>query len=265
MRKWKTLSLLWLLLAASLTGARQIEAQEIRVAAAADLKYALDEVIAQFENRHPGTSVSATYGSSGNLFAQLDNDAPFDLFLSADARLPRRLVQRKKAAPNSFFLYATGRLVIWVPNASRIDVKTLKMRALTAPSVRKISIANPQHAPYGQAAVAAMNKAGFYGQARAKLVLGENVAQAAQFIEVGAADIGIIALSLAKSPKMQKAGRYWEIPLSLFPRLEQGGIIAASSRNPTIARQFLAHLTGKMGRAVLQSYGFILPASGAGR
>ncbi len=263
MKFLKIAASLWLFLAASLAGAHRAGAQEIRVAAAADLKYALDEVIADFEKARPGASVSATYGSSGNLFAQLDNGAPFDLFLSADAKFPRRLVQNKKAAPDSFFLYAVGRLVIWVPNDSPLDVKKLGMRALVAPGVRKISIANPQHAPYGQAAVAAMSKAGVYEGAKGNLVLGENVAQAAQFVQTGAADIGVIALSLAKSSKMQKAGRYWEIPLSLFPRLEQGGIILASSRNLALAREFRAQLTGKSGRSVLRRYGFILPSVAA--
>jgi len=258
--KFSKIALPWLLLAASVTGVHRVEAQEIRVAAAADLKYALDEIIAGFEKARPGASVSATYGSSGNLFAQLNNGAPFDLFLSADAKFPRRLVQNKNAAPESFFLYGVGRLVVWVPNASPLDVKKLKMRALLAPSVRKISIANPQHAPYGQAAVAAMKKAGVYQGARGNLVLGENVAQAAQFVQTGAADVGVIALSLAKSPRMQKAGRYWEIPPSLFPRLEQGGVTLASGRNPALARQFQVQLTGKRGRAVLKHYGFILPA-----
>ncbi len=263
MKLWKLASLC--LLAATLMGAHPAKAQEIRVAAAADLKYALDEIIAGFEKRNPGASVSATYGSSGNLFAQLDNGAPFDLFLSADAKFPRRLVQGKKAAPDSFFLYAVGRLVVWVPNASPLDVKQLKMRALSAPGVRKISIANPQHAPYGQAAVAAMKKAGVYEGAKANLVLGENVAQAAQFVQTGAADIGVIALSLAKSSKMQKEGRYWEIPLSLFPRLEQGGIVLSSSKNPVLARRFRAELTGKAGRTTLQRYGFILPSVAAAK
>ena len=262
-KRWKlskTAVPLWLLLAVPMMGAYRVEAQEIRVAAAADLKYALDEIIAGFEKGRPGASVSATYGSSGNLFAQLGNGAPFDLFLSADAKFPRRLMQKQKAAPDSFFLYAVGRLVIWVPNASPLNVTKLKMQALLAPGVRKISIANPQHAPYGQAAVAAMKKAGVYEGVKENLVLGENVAQAAQFVQAGAADVGIIALSLAKSSKMQKAGRYWEIPLSLFPRLEQGGIVLSSSRNPMLARQFRAQLTGKSARSVLTRYGFILPA-----
>ncbi len=179
---------------------------EILVAAAADLKFALDEIVQGFQKEHPDAKVSITYGSSGNLFSQIDNGAPFDLFLSADIDFPKKLIERKKAAADSLFPYAVGQVVIWVPKNSPIDVQKLGMRALLDPSVHKIAIANPEHAPYGRAAVAAMKKLGVYDQVADKLVLGENIAQTAQFVESRAADIGLIALSLAVSPKMKSAG-----------------------------------------------------------
>jgi molybdate transport system substrate-binding protein len=233
--------------------------REIIVAAAADLKFALDEIVQQFEKEHPQAKVSVTYGSSGNLFSQIDNGAPFDLFLSADIEFPKRLIERKKAAADSLFPYAVGQLVIWVPKDSPIDVQKLGMRALLDPSVHKIAIANPEHAPYGRAAAAAMKKLGVYDQVADKLVLGENIAQTAQFVESHAADIGLIALSLAVSPKMKAAGTYWEVPLDAYPRLEQGGVILSATKQPELARQFREMVVGPQGRETLQRYGFIMP------
>jgi molybdate transport system substrate-binding protein len=150
-------------------------------------------------------------------------------------------------------------VVVWVPNGSPIDVEKLGIEALLNPSIRKIAIANPEHAPYGRAAVAAMKTLGVYDKVSDKLVLGENIAQAAQFVESGAADIGLIALSLAVSPKMKSEGRYWEVPLDAYPRLEQGGVILSTSKQPELARQFRDVMVGPQGRETLRRYGFILP------
>ncbi|MGD1018937.1 MAG: molybdate ABC transporter substrate-binding protein [Verrucomicrobiia bacterium] len=236
-----------------------VAAAQITVAAAADLKFALDEIAVGFQKQHPDAKIIVTYGSSGNLFAQIDNGAPFDVFLSADIDFPRRLIENKKAVADSLFPYAVGRVVVWVPNDSPIDVGKLGIESLLTPSVRKIAIANPEHAPYGRAAVAAMKKLGVYDKVSGKLVLGENIAQAAQFVESGAADIGLIALSLAVSPKMKGEGRYWEVPLDAYPRLEQGGVILSASKQPDLARQFRTVMVGPQGRETLRRYGFILP------
>ena len=229
------------------------------VAAAADLRFALDQIAADFQKRHSNIAVRVSYGSSGNLFTQIDNGAPFDLFLSADIDFPRKLIEQKKAVADSLFSYAIGRVVVWVPNDSPIDVEKLGIKALLNPSVRKIAIANPEHAPYGHAAVAAMKKLGVYDKVSDKLVLGENIAQAAQFVESGAADIGLIALSLAVSPKMKSEGHYWEVPLDAYPRLEQGGVVISASKQPDLARQFRAAMVRPQGRETLRRYGFILP------
>jgi molybdate transport system substrate-binding protein len=233
--------------------------QTLTVAAAADLKFALDPIVADFQKQHFNVMVRVSYGSSGNLFAQIDNGAPFDLFLSADIDFPRKLIENKKAVADSLFSYAVGRIVVWLPNNSPIDVGKLGIEALLSPSVRKIAIANPEHAPYGRAAVAAMRKLGVYDKVSNKLVLGENIAQAAQFVESGAADIGLIALSLAVSPKMKTEGRYWEVPLDAYPRLEQGGVIVSASKQPDLARQFRNMVVSPQGRETLRRYGFILP------
>ncbi len=232
---------------------------DLLVAAAADLKFALDEVIVRFGKTHPQVTVKASYGSSGNLFAQIAQGAPFDLFLSADADFPRRLVTTGKADEASRFIYGIGRLVVWVPKASGIEVEKAGIRALLDPRAAKIAIANPAHAPYGAAAVAAMEHYGIHAAVKDRLVLGENVAQAAQFVGSGAADIGIIARSLAVAPKMADAGRLWKVPAKAHPRLEQGGVVLTGGKNAEAARALRAVLTGGEGRAVLARYGFVLP------
>lgn len=233
--------------------------REVRVAAAADLKFALDAVFAGTAVSTQGVRPAVTYGSSGSFYAQIENGAPFDLFLSADAEYPRRLAE-KGLADGEPFLYAIGRIALWVPAGSRLDVTALGLRALLDPSVRKVAIASPRHAPYGRAAEAAMRSLGVYDGAKGKLVLGENVAQAAQFVQSGAADAGIVALSLALAPQMRASGRYVEIPLGSYPRMEQGGIVLRGAREPAAARALRDTLLGPRGRAVLEEYGFFLTA-----
>lgn len=248
----------WLLL---LAWPQKVSAAELKVAAAADLKYALDELSTEFQTTHPGLKVDITYGSSGSFYAQLQNGAPFDLFLSADIAYPRKLAEAGLALGSNVFRYAVGRIVVWVPRASALDVQKLGIQALVVPGVKKIAVANPAHAPYGRAAVAAMKALGVYEQAAPKLVYGENIAQTAQFIQSGAADIGIIALSLALAPPMHGTGRYWQIPVESYPPLEQGGIILRDAKEPGAAASFRDFVLRQRGRAVLKRYGFALPAS----
>jgi molybdate transport system substrate-binding protein len=241
----------------SLTGTSS-RAAELTVAAAADLKFAMDQLVTEFQTSQPGTTVKVAYGSSGNFFAQLQNRAPFDLYFSADIEYPRKLAEAGHALDTNVFLYAVGRLVVWVPKSSSVDLDTLGIQSLLAPSVRKVAIANPEHAPYGRAAVAAMKFLRVYEQAESRLVYGENIAQTAQFIQSGAADIGIIALSLALAPQMKDAGRYWEIPLDAYPKMEQGGIILSWTKEPIAARAFRDFVLGQHGRKALKRYGFFL-------
>ena len=253
--------LLPLLLALASAAALRAEdaPKPLRIAAAADLKFALDDVLAAFRQAHPEQDAQPTYGSSGTLFAQLDNGAPFDLFLSADVKFPRQLIERGKAEKDSLFFYATGHLVVWVPRDSPLDVAALGARTLLDASVRKVAIANPEVAPYGAAAVAALKKLGVHDGVRAKLVLGENVAQAAQFVQSGAADAGVLSLSLALAPKMRAAGKFWEVPMDAFPKLEQAGVIrtgAANRAGAVLLREFLG---APAGREILKRYGFVLP------
>lgn len=233
--------------------------RRVSIAAAADLKFALDQVVADFAKLHPGIRVDVTYGSSGNFYAQLQNQAPFDLFLSADMEYPARLIREGLTLPGTEFTYAVGRLAVWVPADSAIDPRKLGIHALQDPAVIHIAIANPQHAPYGRAAEAAMRSLGVYESIRQKLIRGENVAQTLQFVQSGNAQIGIVALSLAISPSVRAQGRYWEVPLESYPRMEQGGVILKWTKEAGAARSFRAYLTGLEGRSTLKSFGFTLP------
>lgn len=226
--------------------------KKLTVAAAADLKFAMPEIARQFRAAHPAVEMQIAYGSSGNFFAQIGNRAPFDMFLSADVEYPRKLASAGVGVASSVFTYAAGRLVVWVPADSPLDPAT----ALRQPSVRHVAIANPQHAPYGRAAQAALRALGLYQSVAPKLVLGENVAQALQFVESGAADAGIVALSLAMAPPSRARGRYWEIPVDAYPRIEQGGIILKDSQ---AARDLRALLLSTAGRSILKQYGFFTP------
>jgi len=196
---------------------------------------------------------------SGNFFAQISNGAPFDVFFSADIGYPKKLEEAGLTEPGTLYMYAVGRIVVWVPKDSPIDVASLGIKALQHPSVKKIAIANPKHAPYGRAAVVAMEHYKIYEAVKDKLVLGENISQTAQFVQTGGADIGVIALSLAVAPAMKETGRYWEIPLEAYPRLEQGAVVLKTAKDSKAVRAFLDYIKSPDGAGVFRRYGFSLP------
>lgn len=232
----------------------------ITVAAAADLRFAMDEIVAAYARIVPATHVEVTYGSSGSFYAQISNGAPFDLFFSADIDYPRRLEAAGLGAGPTR-PYAVGRIVLWVPTASSLDVEGRGLSVLLDPAVRRIAIANPEHAPYGRAAVAALRSAGLDAGVADRLVLGENVSQTAQFVESGAAEVGIIALSLALAPTLRDQGRWWAIPPESYPPIEQGALVLRGPGDPETASHFLDFVLGPQGRAILDRYGFRLPGS----
>jgi molybdate transport system substrate-binding protein len=246
------LSAALLTLATVLTTARA-QPVTLTIAAAADLQFALADAAGQFQQAHRQIKVQPNYGSSGNFATQIRNGAPFDLFLSADIQYPRDLAKDGLARADSLFIYAVGRLAVWVPAASPLDPAT----ALRDPGVRHIAIANPAHAPYGAAAEAALRHMGLYDAVAPKLVLGENISQTMQFVQSGAAEVGMVALSLAIAPTVRGQGRYWEVPLDAYPKMEQGGVILKDS---PAAREFRAWLMGPAGRRLLRQYGFSMPA-----
>jgi len=234
-------------------------APPLRVAAAADLRYAMDELVAAWSATHPGQPVEAVYGSSGSFFAQIGQGAPFDLFFSADIEYPRRLVEAGLADGSTLRPYAVGQIVVWVRADSPLAVEARGLEVVLDPSVERVAIANPEHAPYGRAAIAALDHVGYTDRVRPKLVLGENVSQAAQFVESGNADVGIIALSLARAPILAGRGRFAIVPIDSYPRLEQGAVVLRAARDGAAARAFLDFVLGPDGRAVLDRYGFLLP------
>lgn len=231
--------------------------EEITIAAASDLNFAIKELVAEYE-KTTGNHVKLSLGSSGNFYSQIQNGAPFDLYFSADIGYPKKLEAAGLTVPGSLYRYAVGRIVLWTGNKSKLDVSR-GIDALREPTIKKIAIANPKHAPYGRAAVAAMEHYHVYDPVKDKLILGENISQAAQFVESGACDVGIIALSLALAPTMKTAGNYWEVPASAHPPIEQGAVIVQSSKHQDAARQFLEFMKSEPGQEIMKRYGFTLP------
>jgi molybdate transport system substrate-binding protein len=238
-------------------------AQEITIAAAADLQFAMQDITTRFQ-KETGKTVKVIYGSSGNFFQQIQNGAPFDIFFSANLDYAKRLDEAELAEPGSYYPYAKGKIVIWVRNESKLNLDS-GIQVLLDPSIKKIAVANPQHAPYGQAAVAAMQKANIYEKIKDKFVLGENISQTASFVVSGSADVGIVALALALSPNMKDKGRYAEVPSDEYPPIEQASVIVKSSKNKDAARQFLLFVRTAAIADVLRSYGFDVLGGGSAK
>jgi molybdate transport system substrate-binding protein len=234
-------------------------AQEITVAAAADMSSALPELVAAYTKK-TGQTVKLSFGASGNLTNQIRNGAPFDVFFSADEQYPQQLIAEGLASKDTLYRYAVGRLVLWVPNDSPLDLSKLGIQALLDPAVKKISIANPATAPYGRAAEAALRHFGIYDQVSSRLVLGESVSQAAQFVESGNAQAGLIALSHALAPAMKDKGRYWTVPLDAYPTLNQAVVVISRSKQQDAAHKFLEFLRSPEVASLLTGYGFSLSA-----
>jgi molybdate transport system substrate-binding protein len=226
----------------------------LRIAAASDLQTVLPEIVAGFE-KETGLNVTVTFGSSGNFFAQIQNGAPFDLFFSADVEYPRQLGRSGHADAETLYGYATGRIVLWTRKDSGIDLRR-GLQVLREPLVRRIAIANPLHAPYGRAAVAALRSAKLYDAVQPKIVLGENISQTAQLASSGNADVAVIALSLALAPALDKTGVRAEIPDAAYPPIEQAAIVVRASRNKAAANRFLTYLQRPAARQLLERFGF---------
>ena len=258
---WRLLSLsLIALVAACGFSIPRVEAadREINVAAAADLSSALQELATAYEKR-TGIRAKLSFGASGALTQQIQNGAPFDIFFSADMDYPRQLISGGQADGATLYRYAVGRLVVWVPKDSPLDVEHKGMDVLFDPSVKKMSIGNPQHAPYGRAAVAALKHYGLYEKVSDRLVLGEDISQAAQFVESGNAQVGFVALAHAAAPAMQGKGKFWVVPAEAYPPLDQGVVVISRSPHKQDAAAFLDYIKTAEASAVLQRYGFTLP------
>ncbi len=237
---------------------------ELTVAAAADLSTALKQVADGYEQK-TGVKVKLSFGASGALTQQIQNGAPFDLFFSADMDYPRQLIASSDADATSLYQYAVGKLVLWVPADSALDLQRQGLNVLLDPSVKKIAMANPQHAPYGRAAEAALKHAGLYDRVADRLVLGENVSQAAQFVESGNAQAGFVALAHALAPGIQTKGKYWEVPADYYPPLIQGVVVLSHSQHKKEAADFLQYIKTKPASDELRKFGFSLAASEPGK
>jgi len=233
-------------------------APELVVAAAADLSTALQEIVQGYEKK-TGVKIKLSFGASGALTQQIQNGAPFDLFFSADMDYPRQLIAEGQADGASLYQYAVGKLVLWVPADSPLDVEHQGMDVLLDPSVKKIAVANPQHAPYGRAAVAALKHYRLYDRVADRLVLGENISQAAQFVESGNAQSGFVALAHALAPGMQGKGKYWVVPADAYPALAQGVVMLSHSQHKKEAAELVDYIKTKEAAEVLRKYGFTVP------
>ena len=231
-------------------------AQEITIAAAADLRPALDEIASQFE-RVSGIHPHVIYGSSGDLFHQIQNGAPFDVFLSANVEYPQKLQSAGLVVPKSYFEYATGKIVLVVRADSKIDLSA-GLSALLDSEVKKVAIANPEHAPYGVAAMNALKEENLAEKLSPKLVIGENISQAASFVLGGGADAAILALSLVLAPATRSQFRYKEIPTGDYSPIVQACVALSSSRQKDAALKFETYLQAKYAAEVLRRFGFKL-------
>lgn len=229
------------------------ESGEVLIAAASDLRYALDEILDQVVQARPDLRPRVTYGSSGQFLQQIESGAPFDLYLSADLSYPLSLVDSGRVSEEELFTYAVGRLVLWVPEGSGIPVGR-GLDVLSNPEVKTIAMANPDHAPYGRAAMQALTTAGIAQAVEDKIILGENVAQAAEFVASGNADAGIVALSLVLARPLKDVGSWSEIPLDMFDTMEQGGVVLTDSPGARLVRD---ELLGDRGQEILARYGFL--------
>jgi len=236
-------------------------AEKITIAAAADLKFAMDEIVTGFNKSYAGHEVEVIYGSSGKFNTQIQQGAPYDLFFSADISYPRELAKNGMAA-SEVKPYAFGRIVLW---SNSLNAAKMTLASLTDPTITRIAIANPKHAPYGKRAEEALRTSGLWDRLQPKLVFGENIAHTAQFVQTGNAQVGIIALSLALNPELSKKGGYYLIPDNLHNPLEQGYIITKRGADKPLARQFAEYMGSKPARTVMTKYGFVLPGERSGR
>ena len=232
-------------------------AGDLYVAAAADLVYCLTDINAAFVKANPGTNVIVSTGSSGRFYSQVQNGAPFEVYLSADMTYPRKLADEGYADKKTLLQYAVGRIVLWSV-APSVDVSK-GMQVLVDPAVKHVSLANPEHAPYGVAGKAAMQNAGVYSAVVPKLVTAENVSQAAQYVLAGSVEVGIVALSLVKSPALEGKGKYWTIPADQHSIIEQGGVVTRKGMSNPMAERYLSFLGTPGARVIFDRYGFILP------
>ncbi len=230
-------------------------AEKINIAAAADLKFAMDEIVAKFREANAKDDVDVIYGSSGKFYTQVQQGAPYDLYFSADIAFPRELA-RSGFSFSEVIPYAFGRIVLW---SATMEANKMSLDSLTSSKISHIAIANPKHAPYGKRAEEALRASRLWERVEPKLVYGENIAHTAQFVQTGNAQVGIIALSLALNPALANKGGYWLIPDTLHAPLEQAFIITKRAQGNDLAKKFADYMRSSATRTIMTKYGFVLP------
>lgn len=230
-------------------------AEKINIAAAADLKFAMDEIVAKFREANAKDDVDVIYGSSGKFYTQIQQGAPYDLYFSADIAFPRELA-RSGFSFSEVIPYAFGRIVLW---STTLEANKMSLDSLTSSKISHIAIANPKHAPYGKRAEEALRASRLWERVEPKLVYGENIAHTAQFVQTGNAQVGIIALSLALNPALANKGGYWLIPDTLHAPLEQAFIITKRAQGNDLAKKFADYMRSSATRTIMTKYGFVLP------
>lgn len=235
--------------------ATQVAAQQIQVGVAANFAAPAKALAARFEQQG-GSRVALSTGSTGKFYAQIKNGAPFDILLSADAETPARMEKEGLAVPGAGFTYAVGKLVLWSQQAGAVDGRG---EVLRSGSFRRISIANPRLAPYGAAAQQVMEKLGVWAELQPKLVLGENIAQAYQFVASRNTELGFIAYSQIHEPGKAVAGSFWLVPQDLYEPILQNAALLKRAQGRQEARDFLAFLRSAPARELIRAYGYDLP------
>jgi molybdate transport system substrate-binding protein len=230
-------------------------AEKINIAAAADLKFAMDEIVAKFREVNAKDDVDVIYGSSGKFYTQIQQGAPYDLYFSADIAFPRELA-KSGFSFSEVIPYAFGRIVLW---SATMEANKMSLDSLTSSKISHIAIANPKHAPYGKRAEEALRASRLWERVEPKLVYGENIAHTAQFVQTGNAQVGIIALSLALNPALANKGGYWLIPDTLHAPLEQAFIITKRAQGNDLAKKFADYMRSSATRTIMTKYGFVLP------
>ena len=244
-------------LAMALSFSNAMATQPLYVAAAADLAPCIDELNARFTQEAGGADIKVSIGSSGGFFAQIRNGAPFEVFLSADTQYPLELAKSGMADPQTLYVYAFGQLMMWSAD-THLNVDA-GLSLLKEPRIERIAIANPDLAPYGRAAKAALEKAGLWNAVQGKLVIGENIRQTAQFVQTGNAQIGFVSATHLANIPPGSAGVAWRVPAELYSRIEQGAIVTAKGSANPLASKYVKFLKSDAARAVLRKYGFTLP------
>ena len=228
-----------------------VNAAEVRIAVAANFTHTLSQLQTQFETQTPHR-ISIISGSTGKLFAQINNGAPFDVFLSADAEAPTQLMASGQAVVQSQFTYARGRLVLWSAQSEAVSDVVQSLRT----STQKIALANPKHAPYGRAAEQALRALHLWDEVRNRIVLGENVNQTLQFAATGNATWAFVGLAQVFSLPPEQRGGYWEVPRDIYEPIIQDAVLLVRGRDNPAAQEFLTYLRSATARELIQREGY---------